>query len=586
MSAVRALVVDDDPHICELVALLLGPIAETVDTRSNGAEGWNALQANAYDIVVLDWMMPGLEGDELCRRLRAMPGGDVPVVVAVTRRQGADPLRAMLDAGADDFLNKPLVPELLAIRLEIARRRVLDRRRRAHAETSLRTSEAELAETLRRVEHSHEDLNAILDELQSGTALIDDDGTLSFASRRLAEMLGVERAALIGRHWRDALPLDHADRDRLQRAMLDGGSARQIGPVRVVRADGSGAVLGIEVRDDPRSLQAQIVVVSDKTELHDLRRQLDERAHFHDLVGRSAPMQQVYRQIRDVARVDWTVLIEGETGSGKELVARAVHSESERRDGPFVAVNCAGLSTSLLQSQLFGHRKGAFTGATRDQAGFFEAANGGTLLLDEIGDIATETQLALLRVLESRELVRIGDSTPRAVDVRVLVATHRDLAEEVRAGRFRADLMYRIRVARVSLPPLRERRSDVPLLAQRFIDASRAASGKDVRRLSDDAMQALLDHPWPGNVRELRACIEFATIHARGSTIERTDLPPELRAGTTSVVPRAVIPAEDERERILRAISESGGNRSRAAKRLGISRATFYRRLTELDIRL
>ncbi len=224
--------------------------------------------------------------------------------------------------------------------------------------------------------------------------------------------------------------------------------------VNLDRSDGRRVWLEVDVKDDPRDPRGKIFFLYDVTEVHDLRRLLDERAQFHDFLGKSKPMRQVYQQIREVARVDSTVLIEGETGTGKELVARAIHSSSYRKDKPFVAVNCAGLTESLLSSQLFGHKRGAFTGAIEDHQGMLEAANGGTLLLDEIGDIPMTVQNQLLRVLQEREINRLGESRPRKIDVRVLAATHRSLSDEATKGNFRSDLFYRIRVARITVPSL------------------------------------------------------------------------------------------------------------------------------------
>ncbi|ETX03321.1 MAG: hypothetical protein ETSY1_00480 [Candidatus Entotheonella factor] len=319
------------------------------------------------------------------------------------------------------------------------------------------------------------------------------------------------------------------------------------------------------------------------TEVHDLRRQLSEKAQFHDLVGKSEPMLRIYQQIRDVARVDTTVVIEGETGTGKELVARAIHAASHRASRPFVAVNCAGLTESLLASQLFGHRRGAFTGAIADQQGLFEAADGGTLFLDEIGDIPLNVQTSLLRVLQEREIIRLGEARPRSIDVRILAATHRNLQEEVEKGAFRADLLYRIRVARIHLPALRERRQDIPLLTSTFLAKCRAEIGKAVEEVSHEAMRYLLDYAWPGNVRELRSAIEYAVIRCRSAVIPADDLPPELHEST----PLPACPQEsplDEKQRLLAALEQARGNRTAAARLLGMSRATFYRRLTSFGI--
>jgi DNA-binding NtrC family response regulator len=289
-----------------------------------------------------------------------------------------------------------------------------------------------------------------------------------------------------------------------------------------------------------------------------------------EMVGDSPAMQQLREFIDHVARGDWTVLIEGETGSGKELVARAVHDASARRDRPFVAVNCAGLTDALLGSQLFGHVRGAFTGATSDRIGYFEAAAGGTLFLDEVGDISDGVQTMLLRALQEREITRVGETRARKVDVRILVATHRNLAERVLEGTFREDLLYRIRVARVRVPPLRDRREDIPLLVRTFLQGEAAASALRPTHVSPSAMELLQRHDWPGNVRELRSAIEHAVIHCRSDCIVPHDLPPEVLGGT----PASIDP-------ILEALRRTNGNRTQAARLLGIGRATLYRKLAQ-----
>jgi DNA-binding NtrC family response regulator len=291
-------------------------------------------------------------------------------------------------------------------------------------------------------------------------------------------------------------------------------------------------------------------------------------------------MQDAFEQIRSVADVKTTVLIRGETGTGKELAARAIHEESPRSDGPFVAVNCAALSPDLAGSQLFGHRKGAFTGASADQSGYFEAADGGTLFLDEIGDVPLDVQRQLLRVLEEEAVTRLGETAPRPVDVRIVAATHRSLDDEVDADRFRQDLLYRIRIARVSLPPLRERRSDIPLLVRTFLREIGARVGTNVTTVSDDALRRLLDYDWPGNVRELRNALEAALIRASGTTLRADDLPAEIQ----TTAPTNTNNSSEDAERIRAALDQTDGNRTEAAKLLGISRATLYRRLDEYDI--
>jgi two-component system response regulator HydG len=327
---------------------------------------------------------------------------------------------------------------------------------------------------------------------------------------------------------------------------------------------------------------------------------LERRPAFKDtdsptcprLVGRSPGMAEVFRAVEQVASSDTTVLIQGETGTGKELVAREIHEASQRRAEPFVAINCAALAEGLLESELFGHVTGSFTGAVRDKPGLFRVADGGTLFLDEIGDVSSALQHRLLRVLQEREFTPVGDVKPQVVDVRVLAATHRDLGEEMRAGRFREDLYYRLNVFRIEIPPLRSRKSDIPLLVEHFLSGrggETEASGRSDApwTLSPLAMRLLQTHPWPGNVRELFSVLESAIIRGgEGRRIEAQHLPPEIREAHGGAPAREdltrysqTISAEAEREVILAALEESGGNRSEAAKRLGMGRTTLWRKM-------
>lgn len=309
----------------------------------------------------------------------------------------------------------------------------------------------------------------------------------------------------------------------------------------------------------------------------------ETQIEFEGIIGRSSAMQEIFAQIREVVPYDSTVLIDGETGTGKEIVARSIHAAGPRGAAPFIAINCGAMTQSLLHSQLFGHRRGAFTGAMADQEGFFEAARGGTLFLDEIGDIALDVQTSLLRVLQEREITRLGETRTRKVDVRIIAATQHDLGQLVSEGRFREDLLYRIRVARMTLPPLRDRLEDVPLLARFFLDRLRQTMPGAAHTIDRQAMRLLQAHAWPGNVRELQSAIEFATIRCHRTKIAPSDLPPEIaRAAAEAGLSNRSIPTS--REMILAALRKSKGNRRAAADHLGISRATLYRRLRQLDM--
>jgi DNA-binding NtrC family response regulator len=311
------------------------------------------------------------------------------------------------------------------------------------------------------------------------------------------------------------------------------------------------------------------------------RAQLDQE-DVSGLVARSEPMKLVLAQASRVAAVDTTLLLLGESGVGKERVARFIHEHSRRQTGPFVAINCAAVPESLLESELFGHARGAFTGAVSERAGLFEAARGGTLLLDEIGEIPAVMQAKLLRVLQEREVRRLGENKERAIDVRVIAATHRDLAAEVKAGRFREDLYFRLRVIELKVPPLRERVEDIAPLVRLALHSAVERARLPPRELSQAALRAVLDYRWPGNVRELFNAIERAVVLSVGKKIEVDDLPEELRhpARAHQGGPSRTL-ADIERDVILSTLSQEHGNRARSAARLGIGQATLFRKIKQ-----
>ncbi len=332
-----------------------------------------------------------------------------------------------------------------------------------------------------------------------------------------------------------------------------------------------------------------------EAEVVELKKQVEKRYGLERLIGESAAMQEVYETIKQVAPTRATVLIQGESGTGKELVAQALHALSERPKPKFVAVHCAALSAQLLESELFGHEKGAFTGASERRIGRFEQANGGTMFLDEIGEIDHATQVKLLRVLgEERSFERVGGNAPIKVDVRLVAATNRDLAKMVSEGKFREDLFFRLSVVPITLPPLRARKEDLPLLVQSMLKSLSEENGKPFRELTADAMQAVLRHDWPGNVRELRTAVEHGVVMASGPKITLRDLPQTVRnsavnTGAVAIgnVLATVPPAErlnvhlTEDLLIEQALTETRGNVTQAAKRLGMSRRTLHRRLAE-----
>ncbi|HET7544332.1 MAG TPA: sigma-54 dependent transcriptional regulator [Polyangiaceae bacterium] len=328
---------------------------------------------------------------------------------------------------------------------------------------------------------------------------------------------------------------------------------------------------------------------------------LTERSVLGAIVGKSPPMRELAQQVQRVLESEVAVCISGESGTGKELVARAIHSGGARKRGPFVAINCAGIPESLQESELFGHERGAFSGATQMRRGCFEQANGGTLLLDEIGEMSLQTQASLLRTLQEKTIRRVGGSGEIPIDVRMVCATHRDLRAEVEAGRFREDLYFRLVVYPIHLPALRERVEDIPLLVGHFLRTLTSDVGRQVHRISPEALEAMSRHRWPGNVRELQNVVHRSLLACRGDEINLADLPPDIRELGLPSLGLSVVPSnggaanghaegeilplrELERRAIQRALRATQGSVGKAAKLLGIGRATLYRRIATLDL--
>jgi transcriptional regulator with PAS, ATPase and Fis domain len=321
------------------------------------------------------------------------------------------------------------------------------------------------------------------------------------------------------------------------------------------------------------------MLIRDETQLVELKRSLKKKHEKKYFVGRCEAIRKAKTLIKDLAEVQTTVLITGESGTGKELVLEALHRQGDRRNKPLVKVNCGALSENLLESELFGHVRGAFTGAFRDKVGRFQRADGGTLFLDEIGDISLRMQLRLLRVLETMEFERVGDSTPVKVDVRIVTATNQNLQNKVASGEFRQDLYYRLKVVEINLPPLRERRDDIPLLANHFMAQFNTKFNKNIKGISSDTWKAFFSYPWPGNVRELENTLEHAFIRCHQDVITSDYLPHELRVRHDPLPKRQNLSKDQEALALQQALQSARWNKSKAADLLGISRRTIYRKM-------
>jgi len=461
------------------------------------------------------------------------------------------------------------------------------------------------------------ELAAILDAVPVGLFTVDGHGRIELWNREMVRLTGLTPKQAVGRVCTElsTFPCDQtACPKRPEECPLLRGEA--IDRVECTVRHKSGEEIPVlknarPILDDAGNVVGAVETITDLRPIKKLERAVsryesDEEAEWRlgRLVGKSHAMQEVYHRIRLAAASDATVLLLGETGTGKELAAEAIHERSRRRDSPLIKINCSALPETLLESELFGHEKGAFTGAVSSKPGRFELADGGTIFLDEIGDISPLIQLKLLRVLQEHEFERVGGTTPRKVDVRIIAATHRDLKKLVQEEKFRHDLYYRLRVFVITLPPLRERKEDIPLLVDTFIERFNRKTGKHIRGVTPEVALCLMDYCWPGNVRELENAIEHAFVTCQTDRIDLFDLPVEIRMTELRRLecerwqppfpfePPRPGPPEPvksggriiDREQLLAALRATGWNKAETARRLGVDRTTVWRKMRRWGI--
>lgn len=442
-------------------------------------------------------------------------------------------------------------------------------------------------------------LKLFLDSLEEGVLFLDKNRKVLGANRAATKMLESEGDNLVNLLCPSIFkgaPCAQACEKRGRCTLTqDWNASDMIQDIVLQRSDNTSVFLRMWARLLPPSEGMPLscaIILRDRSHEAELEQEVTERLQLGSMVGHGPAMQKLYSQILRAAPSSASVLLTGESGTGKELVAKALHDNSDRGKGPYIPVHCASLPENLLESELFGYAKGAFTGATAAKIGRFEAAEGGTLLLDEIGEIPLGTQVKLLRVLQEKEVVRLGENHARPVNVRVIAATHRNLAAMVERGSFREDLYYRLRVLPIHVPPLRERKEDISMLANKLLNDLGKRYKRDNMRLAHEALLALEAYDWPGNIRQLFNALEYALVHADGPTILPQHFPPEIES-VAQPTPSATAPApslvrayyrpqqQAETETISRVLAETGGNKAEAARRLGMSRTTLWKRLKQ-----
>ncbi len=440
----------------------------------------------------------------------------------------------------------------------------------------------------------------VVDTIQDGVMIVDPEGKIISVNRGFEEITGFRRREVLGKsctilncnscevilededcHWCVMFKRGSLKKRKCALIHKSGRLVHVVKNASVLRDDNGTVTGAVETMTDISDL------VDKQNQIESFRRELGSEDRFYNMIGVSAQMQTLFELISNAAQSDAPVIILGESGTGKELAAKAIHEAGLRRAKPFIKVNCAALNESLLESELFGHVKGAFTGAHRGREGRFEACNGGDIFLDEIGDLPLSTQIKLLRVLEEKIVERVGDHKPTPVDVRIITATNKNLPDLITKGVYRQDFYYRINVIPIQVPPLRERIEDIPLLARSFFNKIQLKSIKKLQGISNQAMETLMRHSWPGNIRELKSAFEFAFVSCREGMINPEHLPSNIMETMAARADSAARPADLDaikKERLIQALKASDGNQSKAAKLLGLSRTSIWNQMKKFKI--
>jgi DNA-binding NtrC family response regulator len=561
--AARILVVDDEEGIRFTLEVFLDDEGYEVTTARDYDEAAEIFDSSKFDLVFTDILLGGCSGIELLQTIKKI-ASNIPVVM-ITGAPDVETAAEAVRLGAFDYIPKPIKQEALlrVARMALQQKELFDQK-----------------------EQYRLNLEAIFRSVKDAIVMVDDCFRIVEFNEAAMKICALS-VDYVGEKFESVS--NCCGTGCLQALEQTLRSRKTTEVPRIVCISGEQQrVLNLTIAplvSDGNRMPGAVLVIRDETRLDDLERDLGERKQFHKIVGQSAKIQGIYSLIECLADVNTTVLITGESGTGKELVAEAIHYAGDRRAKPLVRVNCAALSEHLLESELFGHVRGAFTGAIKDKTGRFQKADGGTIFLDEIGDLPPSMQVRLLRVLQERKIEKVGDSTPIPIDVRVVAATNQDLESKIRRGEFRQDLFYRLKVVGIPLPPLRERKEDIPHLVQTFIRKFNDKFGKSVRSITDEVLDLFMDFDWPGNIRELEHVLEHAFVLCRDPFISKDHLPPEFKMSASSPPPD--LPSghqRDEERAITEALMKTDGNKAKAARLLNISRRTLYRKIDALGL--
>ncbi len=563
------LVVDDEESICFSLRAFLEGDGHTVSTATNYEAAVMRLNAHQPDLIFADILLYGKSGIDLLKNVRSRDW-DCPVVM-ITGEPSVETAAEAVRLGAFDYVSKPVNKEALLRMARVALRHkyLQDEKHALQAEK----------ESLR----LH--LEAIFRSVPDAIVTVGKDERIRQVNQATQDVLGQPIHMVEGQLATNVFIKGYDPLVDVVRQTL-----RTMNPVREFRVECNKGdweqtliVNCTPLLDSEGDFSGAVLLLRDISRLAGLERELTERREFQRIVGKSRRMQEIYSLVEDLSETDTTVLVTGPSGTGKELIAQALHNVGNRADKPLVKVNCSALSENLLESELFGHVRGAFTGAVKDKAGRFAVAHGGTIFLDEIGDISSSIQLKLLRVLQEKEFEPVGDTRTIKVDVRVIAATNQNLREKVKQGTFREDLYYRLKVVEIELPPLRERREDIPLLLQHFVKLFNKQFNKNILDADEEVKAVFMSYSWPGNIRELKHAIEHAFILCHGMHLEIRHIPMELRLelqdGAAASHGSILSPNELEK-----ALNRAGGNKAKAARALGISRQTIYRKMREFGM--